>query len=77
MRQSSKEVIDLFREVLGTEAVDETSEVGRPHEWNSLHHIELILALEKKFSVKVGPAGIASLTSIRAVTDFLEQRSKA
>lgn len=76
MQHSSKEVVDLFRKILGTDEIDENSEVGRPHQWNSLHHIELILALEKKYEIKVGADGIASLTSIHAVTNFLESRGK-
>jgi acyl carrier protein len=76
VHHSSKEVVDLFRKILGTDEIDENSEVGKPHQWNSLHHIELILALEQKYSLKVGAQGIAALTSIRAVTEFLKSQSK-
>lgn len=76
MQGSSEEVIELFRNILGTVEVDENSEVGRPHQWNSLHHIEIIMALEKRFSVKIGALAVAKLTSIRAITDFLSLRGE-
>jgi acyl carrier protein len=76
MQSSGKEVVELFRKILGTIEVDENSEVGKPHQWNSLHHIELIMALEKEFSVKVGAMAVAKLTSIRAITEFLNHRGE-
>ncbi len=51
---------------------DSIEEIDR---WDSMGHMELIIALEKKYSIRVEPADIVRLTSVKAIQDYLEMKN--
>ena len=71
MDTTSVKVIQLLKEVLKTDAVDENSEIGMPYQWDSLNHITILLKFEKLFNVEIGPAMLIHLTSVKKISDFL------
>lgn len=71
MDATSIKVIQLLKEVLKTDAVDENSEIGTPYQWDSLNHITILLRFEKSFNVEIGPAMLIHLTSVKKISDFL------
>ena len=46
-------------------------------EWDSLHHLELMLALELEFGVKVGTEDVPDLLSVDAIEEFLQGQGVA
>lgn len=45
--------------------------------WNSMRHIELVMALESRYRIRLGVAEIASLQSLRQIRDLLTRRGIA
>lgn len=43
-------------------------------DWDSLHHLELMLALEMEFGVTVDTAALAELTSVDAIAEYLGEQ---
>ena len=41
--------------------------------WDSLQHIRIIIAIEKKFKVKIGTSIVAKLNSIASIVKFLKK----
>ena len=63
-------MIDIFQ-VSGNEITLETkqSDVGN---WDSLEHLNFMLALEQEFDIALDVDDLSTLTSVSAVLDFLE-----
>jgi acyl carrier protein len=64
-------VADVFNcrfEQVSAESSPETIEG-----WDSLHHLNLVLALEQQFSVSIDPWQAAELTSVEAVVSAIQQ----
>lgn len=45
--------------------------------WDSLGHINLVLAIEETYGVIVDEDAVVELTSVRAIRDFVERASAA
>ena len=45
--------------------------------WDSVQHLNLVLALEEKFGVQLEPEDIEEMKSIGAVTTLVEKRQSA
>jgi acyl carrier protein len=60
--------------VLGVDpdSLDETASVETLEAWDSLHHMNLVLAIEDEFRVRVPDDEIANLTSLPALRAALE-----
>jgi len=67
------EAVRLVAKALGIQLseVDETTALGITPQWDSLAHMRLILAVEKKLNKKLGPEEIVGLTGIQDVIDLL------
>lgn len=65
-----KEVIsqmaDIFRDVLDNEdiSIDENTTANDVEEWDSLSHIQLVVAIEKHFKVRFTTAEITSYKNV-------------
>ena len=73
----AEEVAVLAAEVFQSEgAVTADSTAETVEEWDSLHHLNLVVALETRYGVMLDPLEAAELTSIRGLADaVLERRS--
>lgn len=66
-------VQDVFRDVFdddGLSITEKTSAADIP-EWDSLMHISLIVAVEKKFNVRLNAAEIAGFANVGGMIDVL------
>lgn len=45
--------------------------------WDSLHHLELVLALEQEFGIQISPEEIEQLLSIELIADLMEEKVQA
>jgi acyl carrier protein len=66
---SPGEIHALIAEVLGIDIgrVNEDLAFGEVPEWDSLNHVNLMLALEKRLGMEIGPEQIVELTSVAAI----------
>lgn len=54
-------------------AVTDTLEFNAIPEWDSLNHVNLMLALESEYSIEVDEERMIELTNVRAIRDFLNE----
>jgi acyl carrier protein len=45
--------------------------------WDSLHHLELVLALEQEFGIQISPEEIEQLLSIELTAALMEEKLQA
>ncbi len=43
-------------------------------EWDSMLHMELIIALEKSYSIRIEPEDIMTLTGVKSIQDYLNNK---
>lgn len=51
--------------------------VGKIAEWDSLRHLELMLALEMEFQVRISTNAMLELLSLEAIEGYLRERMEA
>jgi len=56
-----------------TELIHDDFQYGDVPEWDSLGHMNLMMALEDKFGIEISTETIAELTSIKAILEYLEK----
>ena len=69
VRRIGADVFSVSIGELAPEASPET--VGQ---WDSLQHLNLVLALEQEFEVQIVPEEIERMDSIQAITKLIEQK---
>ncbi len=73
-----KKVIDIVHQVMeiAIEKVSMESTSDTIEEWDSLHHINLVLALEEEFNVRFTPEQISQLVTVKEIVKILDTISK-
>lgn len=76
---SPGEVHALIAEVLGIgiDRVNGDLAFGQLPEWDSLNHVNLMLALEARLGVEIGPDQIVELTSVAVIDEFARSSQSA
>ncbi len=71
-------VEQLIAETLGVRAdvVTDGLEFQSIPEWDSLNHVNLMLALEKEFGLEIDAESIVALSSVSSIREFVESRTK-
>lgn len=74
--QIMSEVQDIFRDVLDNEEIvlADTTTADDIEEWDSLTHIQLIVAIEKHFKIKFTSMEILSWQNIGEMVDCINQK---
>lgn len=69
-----KDLEDVFSKTFKISDVDSIKnlELNQIPKWDSLGHLRLILAIEKKFSIKISNDKITKLTSFKLLLDYLK-----
>lgn len=69
--QVLQEVQNIFRDVLDNDAIvlNEHTVANDVEEWDSLSHIQLVVAIEKKFKIKFTTAEITGWKNIGDLTN--------
>ena len=66
LNERIKEIIALVLEV-DPSSIDENSSSDTLPQWDSLHHMNLILALEEDFGISIPDEEVADLTSYKLI----------
>lgn len=74
-----QEVKDLICEVfhLPREAVSDRLAFGEISEWDSLGHMDLLMALESRYDIPLDEELITRLISVEAICTYLQERDHA
>jgi len=69
---TTAEVHTLVAEVLGIDPgrIQGDLAFGELPEWDSLHHVNLMLALEERLGTEVGPDQMVELTTVSLIEEY-------
>ena len=56
------------------EKIDEKTDMQNTKEWDSLNHVKIIIALSKKFNIKIQTSDYDKLISIKSIKNFLNKK---
>lgn len=75
--QILKEVNDIFKDVLDEESILLTRETVADdvEDWDSLTHIQLVVAIEKHFKIKFTTSEIQSFDDVGAMCDSIYKKT--
>jgi acyl carrier protein len=76
MTPIEERVIYVLNKTLKTQEIDSESELGKPYRWDSLRHMDCIIAIEKEFGIKVGIDKLVQLTSVNKISSFVSEKLK-
>lgn len=71
-----KNLNEVFRDVFDddTICVTDTTTANDIEDWDSLEHIGLVVAIEKKFNIKFNMGEIVNLKNVGEMVDIIEKR---
>lgn len=69
---------EVFRDIFDDEDITLTEETTADdiEDWDSLEHINLIVAVEKKFNMKFSMNEVTSMKNVGAMVDIIVERAK-
>jgi len=75
--QIYRQLSDIFHEVFDDQTIVPTPEMkaGDVPEWDSLNHINLIVAIEARFKIKFRTAEIESLRNVGHLVELIEKKT--
>jgi acyl carrier protein len=73
------ELNDIFIDVLDNDNIvlTENSSAKEIDEWDSLSHIQLVVAIEKKYKIRFSPAEILKWKKVGDIVESIEQKKGA
>lgn len=71
-------VNEVFRDVFDDESITvcETTTADDIEDWDSLEHINLVLAIEQKFKVKFTMGEVTGMKNVGEMADIIMERAK-
>ena len=72
-------IADVFEDVMDVDpaTISETSTGNEIEEWDSLSHVRLMIAIERKFAVRFSNAEIEAMESVRDAIDLVLKKTSA
>ncbi len=69
---------EVFRDLFDDEAINvtDTTTAAEIEDWDSLEHINLIVAVEKKFGMKFSMGEVNKMKNVGEMADLIQQRTK-
>ena len=68
---------DVFRQVFHNDGlqIDESMNSASVERWDSLHHINLIVAIESEFGIKFRSSEIEKLVNVGTIVDLVARKA--
>ena len=66
-------ILKIISQVLKTEGDENASQKSIP-QWDSLHHLNLIIELEVEFDISFEPEEIAEMKSVSKIEELIESK---
>lgn len=78
MENIKSRVKEIMAEILNVsvENIDDDTAIGDIPEWDSLHHLQIISALEDEFSFRFTPDVMMDLEDVSDIVSATEERAK-
>ena len=70
-----KKILDIMNEVFETSGLDTSCSQLNCSQWDSLHHLNLIMALEESFDVEFEPEEIAQMKDFNSLKEMIESKT--
>ena len=67
-------LLRLLKTILEDDSLDDTVSQDSCETWDSLHHLQLIVALEEEFDVVLEPEEIAFMQDFNSVKEVLSRK---
>jgi acyl carrier protein len=74
MNELKDRIIAVMQRVFGLEQIDGNASQRAIEKWDSLGHLNLIVALEEEFGVSFEPEEITEMTSVQIIICKIEVR---
>ena len=71
----SEQLLQIFKEVLETNTIDETVSQTNCDAWDSIHHLNLILAIESGFNISLEPEEMEQMQDFATALKIVEVKS--
>ena len=65
---------NILSEVFSQNNICLDDSIDTIEEWDSMLHMELIIALEKSYSIRIEPEDIVTLTGVKSIQDYLNNK---
>ena len=65
---------NILSEVFSQNNICLDDSIDTIEEWDSMLHMELIIALEKSYSIRIKPEDIMTLTGVKSIQDYLNNK---
>lgn len=69
-----EKVLEILRQVLNVDTVNLGSSQENCPQWDSLHHLNLVVEIEDAFDVSFEPEEIAAMKSVAAIITYLSKK---
>jgi acyl carrier protein len=66
---------DVIKNVLDIDSVSEEDSMQTIKSWDSLRHLNLVMAIEEHFGITFDPDEIPELTSVRSISAAIRRRA--
>ena len=70
-----QDLTEVIKNVLDVDSVSEDDSMETIESWDSLRHLNLVMAIEEHFGVTFDPDEIPELTSIRKISETIRRRA--
>ena len=67
-------LINILTEVFSQNNICLDDSIDTIDVWDSMLHMELIIALEKSYSIRIEPEDIMTLTGVKSIQDYLNNK---
>jgi acyl carrier protein len=71
---TKSKIISTVQKVFEIEQIDEKASQQNIEKWDSLGHLNLVVALEEEFDISFEPEEIAEMTSVQKIISKIEER---
>ena len=65
---------NILSEVFSQNNICLDDSIDTIEEWDSMLHMELIIALEESYSIRIEPEDIVTLTDVKSIQDYLNNK---